>query len=85
VVAGPFGIGQHPHQRFGREREHSVSRRRPTIAFRTNQDWIDESSDWIDIHHCNFSVVLAVVDGMLFVATTQNQLWRLDLCPLRLP
>src|SRR5205085_10024985 len=25
---------------------------------RTNQDWIDESSDWVDIHHCNFSVGL---------------------------
>jgi hypothetical protein len=52
---------------------------------RTNQDWIDESSDWIDIHHCNFSAGIAVVDGMLFLATTENRLWWLDLHGLRMP
>jgi len=52
---------------------------------RTNQDWIDESSDWVDIHHCNFSIGLAMIDGMLFVSTTENRLWWLDLHGLRRP
>jgi hypothetical protein len=52
---------------------------------RTNKDWIDESSDWTDIHHCDFSVGLAVVEAILFVATNQNSLWWLDLHGLRQP
>jgi hypothetical protein len=52
---------------------------------RTNADWIDESASWQDIHHCNFSAGLAVIDGMLFVATTENRLWRIDLHGLRQP
>ncbi len=51
---------------------------------RTNTDWIEESASWQEIHHCNFSVGLAVIDGMLFVATTENRLWRMDLHGLRL-
>lgn len=46
---------------------------------RTGFDFIEESSAWVDIHHCNFSRSLAVVDGMLFVATAENRLWWLDL------
>ena len=46
---------------------------------RTGFDFVEESRAWVDLHHCNFSRALAVVDGMLFVATTQNRLWWLDL------
>lgn len=46
---------------------------------RTGIDFPEESRAWVDIHHCNFSRALAVVDGMLFVATTENRLWWLDL------
>lgn len=46
---------------------------------RTGFDFIEESRAWVDIHHCNYSRALAVVDGMLFVATTENRLWWLDL------
>jgi hypothetical protein len=52
---------------------------------RSNRDWINESSGWERIHHCNFSVGLAVVEWMLFVATTEDRLWRIDLCSLRQP
>jgi hypothetical protein len=52
---------------------------------RSNRDWIAESSGWHAIHHCNFSAGLAVVDWMLFVATSENRLWRLDLHGLRKP
>jgi hypothetical protein len=52
---------------------------------RSDRDWIDESSGWIDIHHCNSSIGLAVVDGTLFVATSDNRLWRLGLHALRQP
>jgi hypothetical protein len=52
---------------------------------RSNRDWINESSAWVHVHHCNFSVGLAVVEWMLFVATTENRLWRIDLCGLRRP
>ncbi len=52
---------------------------------RTNQDWIDESNGWTDLHYCNSSVGLAVVEGMLFVATTENRLWWLDLHGVRQP
>jgi hypothetical protein len=46
---------------------------------RTGLDFPEESRAWVDIHHCNFSKALAVVDGMLFVATSENRLWWLDL------
>jgi hypothetical protein len=52
---------------------------------RSNRDWVWESTGWTDIHHCNFSIGLAVVDGMLFVATTENALWHLSLHGLRQP
>jgi hypothetical protein len=52
---------------------------------RTDRDWINESSGWVRVHHCNFSVGLGAVEGMLFVATSENLLWRLDLHGLRQP
>ena len=52
---------------------------------RSDHDWIGESNGWAQIHHCNFSVGLAVIDKMLFVATSRNRLWRLDLHGLRQP
>ena len=52
---------------------------------RSNTDWINESSGWEDIHHCNFAIGLAVVEWMLFVATTEDRLWRYDLYGLRRP
>jgi hypothetical protein len=52
---------------------------------RSNRDWIDDSSGWEHVHHCNFSVGLAVVEWMLFVATFQDRLWRLDISSLRSP
>ena len=52
---------------------------------RSNRDWVWESTDWTDIHHCYFSTGLAVVDGMLFVATTEDRLWQLSLHGLRRP
>jgi hypothetical protein len=52
---------------------------------RTNKDFIAESSSWVDIHHCYFSVGLAAVGASLFVATSQSRLWWLDLHGLRQP
>jgi hypothetical protein len=52
---------------------------------RTNKDFISESTSWVDILHCNFAVGLAIVDGGLFVATTEDRLWLLDLHGLRIP
>lgn len=52
---------------------------------RTNSDYISESTAWIYIHHCNYSAGLAVVESILFVATTQNLLWKIDLYGLRQP
>ncbi|HXO37680.1 MAG TPA: hypothetical protein VN872_03535, partial [Candidatus Acidoferrum sp.] len=52
---------------------------------RSNRDFIGEASGWVNIHHCNYSIGLAVIDKMLFVATSQNRLWRLDLHGLRQP
>jgi hypothetical protein len=52
---------------------------------RTDKDFISESSAWVDILHCNFAVGLAIVEGGLFVATTENRLWLLDLHGLRTP
>jgi hypothetical protein len=50
---------------------------------RSNRDWINEATGWQSILHRNFSVGLGVVQGMLFVATTENRLWRLDLHGMR--
>lgn len=52
---------------------------------RTNKDHIAESTDWVDIHHCYFSIGLAAVGASLFVVTTENKLWWLDLHGLRKP
>jgi hypothetical protein len=52
---------------------------------RSNRDWINESSGWERLHHCNFSVGLAVVEWMLFVATSEDRIWRIDLYGLRQP
>jgi hypothetical protein len=46
---------------------------------RTRPDLVYESPDWAAVHHCNLASALAVVDTMLFVATTDNKLWWLDL------
>lgn len=52
---------------------------------RSNRDWICESSAWEHIHHCNNSVGLAVVEWILFVVTTENIIWKIDLSGLRKP
>jgi hypothetical protein len=52
---------------------------------RSDRDWIDESSGWTQIHHCSFSIGLAVVEWMLYVATKEDRLWRIDLTGLRRP
>jgi hypothetical protein len=52
---------------------------------RSNRDWIVESSGWAEIHDCNSSIGLATVEWMLFVATSNNRLLRLDLYGLRSP
>lgn len=52
---------------------------------RTDKDFISESTGWVDILHCNFAVGLAIVEGSLFVATTEDRLWLLDLHGLRQP
>lgn len=52
---------------------------------RSNNDFINESSAWEHIHHCENSIGLAVVEWMLFVVTTGNFLWRIDLYGLRKP
>jgi hypothetical protein len=46
---------------------------------RTMPDFVFEASRWTAVHHCNFATGLAVVDTMLYVATTENLLWWLDL------
>ncbi|MDH1801883.1 hypothetical protein N5D33_14200 [Acinetobacter johnsonii] len=52
---------------------------------RSNQDIINECSAWEHIHHCNYSAGLAVVEWMLFIVTTENIIWRIDLSGLRKP
>jgi hypothetical protein len=52
---------------------------------RTNKDFIAESDGWKDIHRCDLSVGLAAVGGSLFVATSNDRLWWLDLHGLRQP
>lgn len=55
------------------------------VLLRTNTDWINESAGWHEIHHCNGSVGLAMVEWMLFVATADHQIWRMDISGLRAP
>lgn len=45
----------------------------------------DPARGWVSVWHCDFAVGLAVVEWMLFVATSKNRLWRLDLAGLRQP
>ena len=52
---------------------------------RTDTDWVNESGGWHRLHHCDGSVGLAVVERMLFVATSDDQLWRMDLAGVRAP
>jgi hypothetical protein len=52
---------------------------------RTMPDLVYESTDWVVAHHCNFAVGLAVVDTMLFVATSEDKLWWLDLRGVNAP
>lgn len=52
---------------------------------RSNCDIINESGAWEDIHHCNNAIGLAVVEWMLYVVTTENVLWQIDLYGLRKP
>lgn len=52
---------------------------------RSNRDIIIESSAWEHIHHCNNSLGLAVIGWMLFVITTENIIWQIDLSGLRQP
>ncbi|WP_108814866.1 N,N-dimethylformamidase beta subunit family domain-containing protein [Loktanella sp. Alg231-35] len=52
---------------------------------RTNRDFISESDDWHDLHHCNFAIGLAVVEWMLYVVTSENALWRIDLSGVQHP
>lgn len=55
------------------------------LLLRTDHDWINESIGWVEVTNCDGSVGLACVDGMLFLATSANRLWRLDLHGLRKP
>jgi hypothetical protein len=52
---------------------------------RSDRDWIDESAGWRHIHHCNLSTGLATIEWMLFVVTSEDLLWRIDLSGLRGP
>ena len=52
---------------------------------RTGTDFVYESVRWAPVHHCNAATALAVVDTMLFVATTDDNLWWLDIRGLRAP
>jgi N,N-dimethylformamidase beta subunit-like protein len=45
----------------------------------------DESDEWTDIDHCYFAAALAVIESTLFVATTENKLWAMDIHGLRQP
>lgn len=46
---------------------------------RTDFDFVEESISWIDLHACNGARALAAVDGMLFMAGSDNRLRWLDL------
>ena len=52
---------------------------------RTQPDMVYDGRQWTHIHHCYFATALAAVDTMLFVLTTENKLWWLDLRSLRAP
>ena len=68
--------------RFSCSHHSSSGRRSPNFW---KKAFISESSDWVDIHHCYFAVGLAAVGASLFVATSENMLWWLDLHGLRQP
>lgn len=55
------------------------------LLLRTDTDWINESAGWLELHHCNGAIGLAMVEWMLFVATDDDQLWRMDISGLRAP
>jgi hypothetical protein len=55
------------------------------LLLRTDHDWINECGSWIEVTSCDGSVGLGCIDGMLFLATNGNRLWRLDLHGLRKP
>jgi hypothetical protein len=46
---------------------------------RTNMDLVFESTAWTPLHHANHCAGLAVVEDMLFAATSENKLWWMDL------
>jgi hypothetical protein len=46
---------------------------------RSNTEFIEETRAWLDIHNCDNAKALAVVDNMLFTATSNFTLWWLDL------
>jgi hypothetical protein len=56
---------------------------------RTPSDFASEmllpARGWAPFFHCDFPVRLAVIEWMLFVATSENRLWQLDLSGLRQP
>jgi hypothetical protein len=52
---------------------------------RTQPDFVYECTAWVEVHHCNYATALAVVDTMLFVTTTQNRLWWLDVHSIAAP
>lgn len=52
---------------------------------RSDEDFIGESKGWTDLLHCNGSIGLATIEWMLYVATTDDGLWRLDLTGLSQP
>ncbi|CAM2986850.1 N,N-dimethylformamidase beta subunit family domain-containing protein [Acinetobacter celticus] len=52
---------------------------------RSNSDFINESSAWQYIHHCNNATGLAVIEWILYVVTSENYIWQIDLYGLRKP
>lgn len=46
---------------------------------RSNKDFVEESTAWVNVGSCSGAGGLAVVEQMLFMATSQNLLWWLDL------
>jgi hypothetical protein len=43
----------------------------------------NDFASWSDVFHCNFAVGLGAIENMLFVSTTENKLWWLDLASPR--
>jgi hypothetical protein len=83
--AGP-GLGDHPEiTSMASANDILYATTSTNRLWRTDKDFISEAASWVDIHHCNFAVALAIVEGGLFVATTENRLWLLDLHGLRSP